>query len=452
MSNFKIGDKVKRTGGTVCNVVNGGIYTVTGITGDDGRTLELNDFDDRGYSAASFIKYFEVGDLVRILPFEEHKAENGRHYTKGMIALIGTVSKVSFVIDDDDCLGFRTSGWAFCPEYLELVTTPVETEVNEMVSVLKARSVNVINIKPSKIKKLSDALTKAGYPLDNTWDDVPNTIRIYNDSSHHNHDIGVSTARKHVTIDASTLKVREVMVQLGLRKPKVVNTEPTESTQPEAPVYNPPTERRLTTGDIVEVVEVQGELCIGDVCEIVHDDRSVIPYQIKRLSDGNTRWVKAQRIKLCTKPVPVIEPTQPKRELVVGDWVYYNGSDFKGIGKVAELKSKLSGNTLIDFIKHTGKRVLHDGAGSGNITLDTATGWWCSPRTLELLGTVDHSTPVGTKVTVIDGTDTNYVVGKSGVLTRHDGDRRPRCDYADKSDYWFPYYPALRTLPADWEL
>lgn len=435
MSNFKIGDKVKRTGGAVCNVVNGGIYTVTGITGDDGRTLELNDFDDRGYSAASFIKYFEVGDLVRILPFEEHKAENGRSYTKGMVALIGTEHKVTYVLEGAK-LGFIVDGWFFCPEYLELVTTPVETEVNEMVSVLKTNNVNVINIKPSKIKKLSDALIKAGYPLDTTYDEVPNTIRIYKDSSHHNHDIGISTGNNPVTIDASTLKVREVMVQLGLRKPKVVDTE-----------------RRLTTGDIVEVVEEQPSFYIGDVCAIVHDDRSDIPYQIKRLSDGNTRWVREKRIKLCTRPVPVIEPEQPKRELVVGDWVYYNGDDFKGIGKVAELKSKLTGSTLIDFIKHTGTRHLHYGlGGSDNITLDTATGWWCSPSKLELLGTVDRNTPVGTKVTVVDGTDTNYVVGKSGVLTRHDYDRRPRCDYADKSDYWFPYYPALRILPTDWEL
>ena len=452
MSNFKIGDKVKRTGGTACNVVNGGIYTVTRIR-PEANALHLDDFDDYGYDADLFIKYFEVGDLVRILPFEEHEAENGRHYTNGMVALIGTVSKVSFVIDDDDdCLGFRTSDWTFCPEYLELVTTPVETEVNEMVSVLTQNNVNVINIKPSKVKKLSDALTKAGYPLDHTYDEVPNTIHIYKDSSHHNHDIGISAGNNPVTIDASTLKVREVMVQLGLRKPKVVDTDPTESPQPEAPVYNPPTERRLTTGDIVEVVEVQGELCIGDVCEIIVDDKSGVPYLIKRLSDGYVRWVLEYRIKLCTKPVPVIEPEQPKRELVVGDWVYYNGVDFKGIGKVVDLESRVSNSILIDFIKHTGTRHLHDGLGSGSITLDTATGWWCPPRTLELLGTVDRNTPVGTKVTVVDGTDTNYVVGKSGVLTRHDYDERPRCDYADKSDYWFPYYPALRILPADWEL
>lgn len=61
---------------------------------------------------------------------------------------------------------------------------------------------------------------------------------------------------------------------------------------------------------------------------------------------------------------------------------------------------------------------------------------------------VDASTPVGTKVRVLeDSVDGYYSAGAVGTLGRHDGDDSPRIDFLD--DYWFVRYDNLEIVPQD---
>lgn len=61
---------------------------------------------------------------------------------------------------------------------------------------------------------------------------------------------------------------------------------------------------------------------------------------------------------------------------------------------------------------------------------------------------VDASTPVGTKVRVLQGSEGGvYGAGAVGTLGRHDADDYPRIDFLD--DYWYPHYDNLEIVPQD---
>lgn len=61
---------------------------------------------------------------------------------------------------------------------------------------------------------------------------------------------------------------------------------------------------------------------------------------------------------------------------------------------------------------------------------------------------VDASTPVGTKVRVLQASEDDfYGAGAVGTLGRHDGDDRPRIDFLD--DYWYVRYDNLEIVPQD---
>lgn len=220
---------------------------------------------------------------------------------------------------------------------------------------------------------------------------------------------------------------------------------PVSGAKPKDDVEQPqqPQPARLKVGEFAKVVDVSAidgssveeTVSVGDVVEIIKDDRSHIPFNVKRLTDGYIHWLKAARLVRAT--------TSEVHAAKIGD--------FKD-GDRAVITDAACGNACPDIVVNKGKTVivsLEGPEGYRGLKLTTEDGRYLGFANAAALRKVDGPAPtkparvpVGSYVRITTDSE-GLPKGVFAKVTKDDGSNAwpYRCELLDGSDSdWFYDY------------